>query len=255
MTESSHLDTPGAGPSVRELQELARQAARPRRRSKPGISRAARLHLIDILSRWGGSGVALVAGVAIFVAISSGRAYPFRAAIWGLMVLVALYVCEKLRKQFRAGESLTARPFRWRANYTSSLSVLSAVFGAGALLILPSGAPTELCFQNLSLLLAASLSLGLAHSAHGRSTAASALPAAVFIFFGAWRAAGMAAAVAGVGGAILTGGASLYLFNRYLKQRAAARFPRTGFIRRENERLDRSAERKIPSTQAKEARA
>ena len=66
--------------TVRELQELAQQAPVQRRKRHAGLSRAARLHLIDILSRWSGPGLALTAGVAVYMAVVAGRAFPARAA-------------------------------------------------------------------------------------------------------------------------------------------------------------------------------
>lgn len=217
--------------SVRDLQQLAQGADLRPRRKRP-LSRAARLQLIDILSRWSGSGLALIAGVAIFVAISAGRAYPFRAAVWTLMVLAALYVCRRLAQEFRSGARSASRPFRWRADYTAALSVLGAAFGAGAVIVLPRGAPAELAFQSIALLAAASLGAGAIHSAHGRSAIAASLPAALFIFLGAWTQGGLALAFWGVGGAATTGALALVLFHRYLRGRAASQFPRTGYARR-----------------------
>lgn len=223
----------GARPAVHELQEIAQNAALSPRRRRDRPSRAARLQLIDILSRWGGSGLALIAGISVFVAISVGRAYPFRALVWTALVLAALFVARRLLKAFRSGERSSARPFRWRANYTSALSVLSAAFGAGALILLPEGAPTGLAFQTLALLIAASLGAGVVHAAHGRTAATACAPASVFIFWGAWQAGGPEMALWGVGSAIMTGAASLFFFHRFLRLRAVRRFPRTTFVRRE----------------------
>ncbi|MEX0645091.1 MAG: hypothetical protein WD076_07260 [Parvularculaceae bacterium] len=233
MGHAANSSDAAARPTVHELQALAREATKPRRRRKGPLSRAARLHLIDILSRWGGAGLALIAGVSIFIAVSAGRAFPFRAAAWTLMVLAALYVCRRLRMEFRAGAKSAARPFRWQANYTSALSVVSAAFGAGALIIAPKGAPTDFIYQALALMLIAALGAGLLHAAHGRSAVAASAPATAFIFAGAWATGGAGLAFLGVGGAAATGAAALYLFRRLLQQRAALRFPRTSFQRRE----------------------
>lgn len=233
MSHAANSPDAAARPTVHELQALAREATKPRRRRKGPLSRAARLHLIDILSRWGGAGLALIAGVSIFIAVSAGRAFPFRAAVWSLMVVAALYVCRRLRMEFRAGAKSAARPFRWRANYTSALSVLSSAFGAGALLIAPAGAPPEFVYQSFALMMIAALGAGLLHAAHGRSAIAASLPAAAFVIGGAWKAGGASLAVLGVGGAAATGAAALFLFHRFLRQRAAMRFPRTSYQRRE----------------------
>ncbi|MGE0408622.1 MAG: hypothetical protein AB7P23_05080 [Amphiplicatus sp.] len=221
-------------PTVHELQALAREAGKPRRRRNPAPSRAARLHLIDVLSRWGGSGLALIAGVSVFILASAGGAYPFRAAAWGGMVLAALYVCRRLRRDFRAGEHVAAHPFRWRANYTSALSALSAAFGAGALILAPRGAPVDYIYEILALMLIAALGAGLLHAAHGRSAVAASLPASLFILGGALQAGGWGPAALSVGGAAAIGGAALYLFHRLTRQEAVRRFPRTGLMRRDS---------------------
>lgn len=220
------------GPDVRELQAMAEAAARAPRRRRHGLSRAARLELIDVLSRWASSGLALVAGVAIFVAVSAGQAYPARAAGWALLVLGALYLCRRLQREFRAGEKCSAFPFRWRANYTAALSVLGAAFGAGAVIAVPAAAPHALQFQTLAILLLAGLGASVLHAAHGRSAAAIAAPVLAFAFLGVARMSGLGDAVVWVGAAALTGGAALYFFHRFLRQRARRHFPRTGLNRR-----------------------
>ncbi|NWG70649.1 MAG: hypothetical protein HXY23_03440, partial [Parvularculaceae bacterium] len=223
MTGDS-ADATAARPSVLDLQEIARSADLSPRRRRGALSRAARLQLIDILSRWAGGGLALVAGITIFSTIFIGRLYPMRAAIWTATVLAALFAARRLLKDFRTGARLASRPFRWRADYTASLSVLSAAFGAGAVIALPAGAPGELAYQTLALLIAASLGSGIIHAAHGRAAIAASLPAAVFIFWGAWRAGGASAALWGVGGAVATGALALFCFHAFLRQRAARRF-------------------------------
>ncbi len=233
-------------PTVHELQELAREAAKPRRRRTRALSRAAQLYLIDILSRWGGSGLALFAGVAIFVAISAGEVYPFRAAVWLLLVLAALYVCRSLRLEFRTGERVASRPFRWRANYTSGLVALSAAFGAGAVIIVPDQAPSQLAFESIALLLAGSFGAGLLHAGHAASAAAAAVPAAVFITLGAWRAGGASAGAVTFAAAAI-GAAALYFLCRFLWRRASDRFPRTSLLRQEIDHLGMDASEAEPA--------
>jgi hypothetical protein len=219
-------------PPVHDLQARAQAATiAPRRRSR--FSRAARLELIDILSRWAGAGLALFAGVAIFVAVSAGRVYPFRAGAWLLLVLASLHVCRRLHRQFRSGGTSAARPFRWRANYTASLAVVSAAFGVGAIIVLPRSAPAELASGALALLIAAAIGAAAAHVAHGRAAAAASIPAAAFILVGAWRIEGFSTAASLVGAAAGLGGAALFLLNRYLRERAIRRRPRTTLVRRE----------------------
>lgn len=231
MTAISATPAPNAAPSVHDLQALAEQAAKRQLRRKQRISRAAQLQLIDILSRWAGSGLAVIAGVSIFLTVTVGRAYPLRAAVWSVIVLSALYICRRLQREFRAGAKCASRPFRWRSNYTAALSVLGAGFGAGAVIAVPSGAPPELTFQTLALLLAAMLAAGVLHAAHGRSAAAICLPAGIFILLGALRDVGVAQALGWAAATTATGGAALALFHRFLRQRAMRRFPRTGLNR------------------------
>lgn len=220
-------------PSVLDLQDIAHRAdLRPRRR-RPGPSRAARLQLIDVLSRWAGGAHALIAGIAIFASIFIGRVYPFRALLWTALVLGALYVARRLLKDFRKGERIAARPFRWRANYTAAVCVLSAAFGAGAVIALPVGAPQDLAVRTYALLLAASLGAGIIYSAHGRTAIAASLPAALFVFWGAMRTGGASMAFWSVGAALVTGALALFFFHTFLRQRAVRRFPRTSYARRE----------------------
>lgn len=226
-------ETAAARQPVLDLQEIARSADLTPRRRRTGPSRAARLQLIDVLSRWGGGGLALIAGVTIFSSIFIGRAYPMRAAVWTATVLGALFVARRLLKRFRTGARSAARPFRWRANYTAAVSVLSAAFGAGAVTALPAGAPHDLAYQTLALLIAASFGAGIIHAAHGRTAIAASLPAAAFIFLGAWRVGGAGAALYGVGSAIATGALALFFFHYFLRQRAVRKFPRSTFVRRE----------------------
>lgn len=227
----------GARPTVHELQELAREAARPRRRRRRSLSRAARLHLIDMLSRWGGSGLALIAGVAIFIAVSAGNSYPLAAAVWLVLVLAALYITRRLRREFRVGERSAAKPFRWRANYTSSLAVLSAAFGAGAVIAVPANAPADFAFESFALILAASLGAGVLHAGHERTAAAALVPAAAFVVVAAYRTGGAISGLAAFGAAA-AGGAALFFFSKFLRERAARRFPRTGLIRQEVEFME-----------------
>ncbi len=225
-------------PAVHALQERALRAASERARRRTGnkrLSRSARLHLIDIVSRWGGSGLALLAGLGIFMAVSAGRVYPMRAAIWLLIMMAAVSVCRRLRNEFRAGEKIAAKPFRWRANYTSSLSVLSASFGAGLLILSPAGAPAASSLTLAAIVLAGAVGAGALHVAHGRSIVAILAPASGFVIAAVWRSHGAALAVFGAGALVAAASAALFLASRQLQQATAARFPRTRTIRRETD--------------------
>lgn len=220
------------GKTVRELQDLARQAPVHRRRRGTRLSRAARLHLIDILSRWSGLGLALAAGVSVYMAVVAGRAYPIRAGAWALMMFAALWVARRLRSDFRAGSALSSRPFRWRASFTASLSVLGVVLATAPILLAPAGAPAIFGVQILALSLTAGFAAGLAASAHAPSAAAFAVPAAIFSVLAALRAGDSGLLAASFATSVL-GLTGLYLAARYLEKSAARAYPRTTLVRRE----------------------
>lgn len=221
--------------SVKELQALAtQQNTRPIKQSrKKSLSRGAQLHLIDILSRWSGAGLGAIAGVTVYLCMTIGRAFPLRAAVWCLVVLLALYSARKLRKDFRVGGKMTAHPFRWRANYTSSLSVLGAAFGAGAYLLVPgtgTGADNLLIY---SLLLSTTIFAAIFHSAHAFSAAALATPSIAFIVAGAWQGLNISLALSGLIAFCSAGLLSVYLAAQAAQSKAKSQFPRSTFIRRD----------------------
>jgi len=220
--------------SVRELQRIATEAELPARQGKARVlSRAARLQLIDRLSRWGATGLAAMGGVSIYIAISAGRAFPARAAAWSLLVLMSIWACRTLRARFRAGEKISSRPFRWRANYTSALSVLGVAFGSGSILLIPAGAAPDAVLPIVALSFFAALAAGAAHAAHRSSAIAIAAPALLFGF--------AALARNGVDGLALGAAASLAvivialvaMMTLALYADARRRHPRTGFVRQE----------------------
>lgn len=225
------------GKTARELQEeLARQApAAARKRRALRLSRAARLHLIDILSRWSGPGLALIAGVAIYLAVIAGRAYPARAAAWTLMMLAALWVCRRLRSEFRAGSNHSSHPFRWRASFTSCLSVLGVIFASAPILLAPAAAAPAFAAQVMALAVIAGFASALLLAGHFPSAAALAFPAAAFAVLAALRAgdSGLLLAAASTSVLGLTG---LVIASRYLEKSAARRYPRAALLRREVER-------------------
>ena len=229
-------------PTIRDLQEQAAAAAKSARHQtrsrKNRLSRSARLNLIDILSRWGGPGIAFIAGIAIFIGVTSGRTHPVGASIWLLIMLASLYVCRRLRKGFRAGEKIASRPFRWRANYTSALAVLSAAFGAGAFLALPSSADPVTSLQVSALILLGAIGAGILHIAHGRSVSAIVAPASIFVIAAVWQSNGASVAIFGAAALVAAASVFLFLASRQLQAKSASRFPRTGFLRRGAEGRD-----------------
>jgi len=217
---------------VRELQQLAQNVSaarrRPRRR-RP--SRAAMLELIDMLSRWSATGLALIAGLSIFLAVTVGSAYPARAASWAGLMLAALWVCRRLHSQFRAGEAIASRPFHWRASYTSCLSVLGVIFASAPILLTPVDAPTILYLQVAAIALFGSFAAAMVHSAHLSTTAALAIPAAILPALSALRMGDMALLIAIVSISVM-GLAVTYGISRTVAADASRRNPRTTLLPR-----------------------
>jgi len=236
---------------VRELQRLAQNAStirrRPRRRNP---SRAAMLELVDMLSRWSATGLALIAGLSIFLAISVGGAYPARAASWTALILAALWVCRRLHSQFRAGEIIASQPFHWRASYTSCLSVLGVIFASTPILLTPAGAPTVMYLQVTAIALFGSFAAAMVHSAHLPTAAALAIPAATLPALSALRMGDMALLVAILSISAM-GLAITYGVSRTVAADTARRNPRTTLLPRGMVDTDKAA----PATSATERAA
>lgn len=218
---------------VRALQRLAEETSQQLRTAPPKrTSRAALLELIDILSRWSAAGLGLVAGAAIYMAITAGRVYPGRALAWTILLLGSLVVCRRLREEFRAGAAIAAKPFRWRASYTSCLSVLGVIFASAPLLLTPSGAPEVLALQIMALTFIAGLGAALTHSAHGPAAACFLLPCTLFSSLAPLRGgdSAVAATFLAVGAAAML---AVFFFVKIIAANAGRRNPRTRFLRRE----------------------
>lgn len=236
MSNTNPTAAPLEGMSVQELQSMAAEAATARTpQPRRALSRAARLNLIDQLSRWGGSGLALFAGVSIFIMIVIARGMPLRSTIWAAMVFASLYLCRRYRKGFRRGDRIASHPFRWRAYYTSTLAVISAAFGAGAFLILPASVPPGGAMQTLALMLVAATGAAAFHLTHRPSAAAAGLPAFAAIAGAAAASFGLTAFTLGVLGTGVAAAGFVALASAEAQKRAASRFPRTTFLRREVE--------------------
>lgn len=232
MTQASSPD-PNA---VHELQAMAAEAARPIADARKTRSRAASLHLIDLLSRWGGSGLAIFAAAAIFIATVVARDQPLRAGVWAAMVFAALYLCRRYRKEFRRGDKIAARPFRWRAYYTATIAAVSAAFGAGAfLLAIPAQGAAQV--EIMALLIAGTLAAAGLHAAYRSTALAAALPASVFIAVAALRMSGISLQTFAILAVLAAGAAALWIASGRIGGMAERRFPRTGLVRREIERV------------------
>ena len=217
--------------SVKELQALAAQTNALNRRPKKSkrLSRAAQLSLIDILSRWSGMGLAILAGSTIYLAAVAGRTEPIKAACWTGLVFAALYIARRLKREFRSGGAAAGRPYRWRANYTSALCFLSAAFGAGTFLVAPAN---EISIFVVCVLLGAVVASGVFHCAHPFSAAAVTVPALAFIV-GASSSLGISLALAAILATASTGLLAIYIGAQAATNRAKMQFPRTTFLRRE----------------------
>lgn len=219
--------------NVKELQSIAQATqfeapARPRSR----LSRAAQLHLIDELSRWSATGLAVIAGAAIFISVAVARGFALRSVIWMCLVFATLWFCRSRRKEFRRGARISSHPFRWRADYTSALAVLSAAFGSGGLL-LAAAAPSLAATEIIALSTAALLAAGVAHAAHAKAVVAVVLPGLAFLFAGALRSTGDGAllTIIFIAAAAMLGLAAA--LSARLARDAARRFPRTHYDRRD----------------------
>ena len=237
--------------TVHELQAMAADAAIAPVAARKKRSRAAELHLIDLLSRWGGSGLAAFAAAAVLIAATIARGTPLRAGVWAAMVFGALFLCRRYRKEFRRGEKIAARPFRWRAYYTSSLSVVSAAFGAGAfLLAVPASGAQRI--EVFAVLIIGALSASALHSAHRLAGLAAALPASLFIAAGALRSDGFSLVSLATIASLCAGLLGIVIASARIGESADRRFPRTGLVRRE---IERPAESTAAAPTALHARA
>ncbi len=220
------------GRNVRDLQALAERALEGRtERSRKPLSRAGQLHLIDLLSRYSGIGLAIFAGVTILIALTFGRDTPFRTAVWSSLVFGSLFLCARYRKDFRIGEKIASRPFRWRANYTAALCVLSAAFGSAAILLFSEAVKSPLEF--FALLMLAAFGASMLSIAHPLSAAAAFIPAASFILLGALKGFGPSTSYFAVAGATVIAATIISGIAWRLRTFTARRFPRTGLVRSE----------------------
>jgi hypothetical protein len=231
--------TPTPAPlSVLDLQALAAEAAAdPATSTKPARSRAAKLYLIDQLSRWGGSGLAIFAAASIFVTIVIARDYPLRAGVWAAMVFAALYLCRRYRKEFRRGDKIAARPFRWRAYYTSTMAVVSSAFGAGGfILVAAPSASAVMRLEILAVLVLAAIAAAAFHCAHRLTALAAMLPASSFILVSTLRIDGLSLLALSIATILASGTIAIWVASTMVGRSADRKFPRTGLVRREIER-------------------
>lgn len=221
--------------TVHDLQAMAADAASAGPVSRARRSRAANLHLIDLVSRWGGSGLAIFAAASIFVAATIARGQPLRAGVFAAMVFAALYLCRRYRKEFRRGDKIASRPFRWRAYYASTLSVVSTAFGAGAFILAVPATDAER-LEIFAALIIGTLAASALHAAHRATALAAALPASLFIAAAAVRADGLSAFSIAVIAIVALGAAGVVIASERIGAAADRRYPRTGLVRREMER-------------------
>lgn len=220
------------GNDIRGLQERLAEARKPRPRRRRPPSRAALLAAIDVLSRWSGLGLALLAGCSVFLAVASSRAYPMRAIAWTLMIMAALFVCRRLHSHFRSGAAIAARPFHWRASYTAALSVLGVAFACAPVLLLPHSGLTSLAWEVGILSLLGAMIAAAFHIAHAPSAAALATPGVFLPLLAALRNGDSMLIFLQLGLASLGLGA-LFLLYKQTMRRLRRRHPRTSWVRRE----------------------
>jgi len=217
----------GGPPSVRDLQSRAQREIGRRRRLSPP-SRAARLFLIEQLSRRSGQGLALLGGMVAALAVLVGLGAPGRAFVWAGMTAPALYVCRRLLSAYRVGEAAGRRPFHWRADYVAALTVLGASFGSGAMLLVPASAGFAASAAVAASVVTAALVAALAHAASRGAAAALFGPAAGFAVLAGLRPGAdglssfMAVAIASLGVGLIA------YAGRRARSAALERFPAGG---------------------------
>ena len=218
--------------TVRQLQELALETQTASTTRPKTLSRAARLDLIDMLSRWSAPSLALLAGAGVYMMITAGAVYPGRVIAWGLMLFCALWVCRQTQSRFRSGGKSTARPFRWRASYTACLSVLGVIFASAPILLTPLGAPHSVFLQAAGLTLFVGSCAAILNAAHLPSAAAIAGPSAILVFLACLRSGDITlAAGAGAAGALCL--AAVVAVYAQIAGKAERRHPRSRFLRRD----------------------
>ena len=233
---------------IKELQRLAQTTPMTVRRRKKAPSRAAQLESIDILSRWSAAGLALIAGIGIFLSVTVGRVFPLRAAAWALMLLAALWVCRNMQSHFRAGDELAARPFRWRASFTACLCVLGVAFASAPILLTPISASNSLAVQTTVLTLVGAFGAAIFFATHLKSAATMAIPGVIFTLFAAMRNGDTTSALFTVFAATL-GILGIFAFWHVLTTRISRHHPRTTFLRTGFENPARHQENKTAERQ------
>ncbi len=220
---------------ARALQRLAEETSRTFKPARPKTrSRAALLEMIDLLSRWSAAGLALIVGITVYLAIIAGRGFPARALAWTVLLICAIWVCRRMRAQFRAGAAIAARPFRWRASYTSCLSVLGVIFASAPILLTPQDAPGLISLQVVVLVMVGGFGAALFHAAHPTSAAAFAIPGALMPMLAAIRSGDMLL-VSALAATSVAGLFVVFALSRTIARNAGRRNPRTRFVRREIE--------------------
>ncbi|MEZ5920112.1 MAG: hypothetical protein R3C60_02050 [Parvularculaceae bacterium] len=233
--------------TVQELQALA--AAEAARAPKPSsFSRAAHLHLIDLLSRRAGTGFALIAGLTIFMSVLIARGLPLRAGVWTVMVFASLYASRSYLAAFRSGERISAHPFRWRAFHTASLTVVSFAFGAGAVLLLPRGSADFEAYEILGFVFAGALGAGALNAAHFTTGLGALLPAGLFVVASALRQFGAGAETAALALMLAASCAGLFIASARMRANASRLNPRRASRRGQLDQLAPKTERAAASS-------
>ena len=216
--------------NISQLQQLAAaEATRYRAKALPRTARAARLYLIQMLSQSAGVGLTLLAAATVLTAALS-LATPMRALIWLTMTAGAFWVSRKLLLGFRVGDEPASRPFRWRADYTASLVVLGAAFGAGAFMLAPMGAPLFKVMLVSSLIGLGAFCAATAHFAHAPAAIALMAPPMGFVMLSALRAPETVMMAGGVLGFAAVAMGAILVFSHRIARKARLRHPADPFL-------------------------
>lgn len=146
-------------------------------------SRAAMLALIDHLARRGlpilsltTIGIAALAGFYALALPTLTLPLLWRLCYWLVLALGSLFFTAHRLHQFRQGFAYSGRPFRWRAHYTATLSVLSTAIGSGAILLTPTAMPPTASLTIIGGVLLLGITLSLGHLAHRATALCASLP-------------------------------------------------------------------------------
>lgn len=174
--------------SVADLQGLVDEEF-ARRRRRTGLTRAARLFIVQRLSAAATPALLTILGCALgAIAISFSFAGPRIGPVFWLAALTgALGIAHGLAANFRNGAERRSRPFQWRTDFTACLLLVGAAFGGGALILAPAGTSISHLTATLLFFNGGAFAAGLMLGVSAPAAAALLSPVAAFSVLAALR--------------------------------------------------------------------